>query len=293
MWGMRVCWKASVDITHVWMLKKSNEMDENSVVLHNPTCPFYLWVKNKKWSFFKFYQGTKRWWQLSGDRTRVRKGNLFLLSLQRLFPYRPASSQCYSFLLGRLWVEKWILGFFVCLSFLFVLQVELRQKWAVVRTTCSVTVSCCGQTVAPSESWARCILALAVQCGVLPRTKAKAQNGILGSVLLWGENEFLWLPTLGLQVPVVSPTSLLRTGILVRLLKGNLSSIQHVDMPEWTYIVDYATTILYVNEIDLLEQHKDLKLLLFWINCSSFRQLSNTWHLPGKIWQIWTRHRLV
>lgn len=36
---------------------------------------------------------------------------------------------------------------------------------------------------------------------------------------------FFWLSTQGVQVPAVTATSLLKADILVRLLKGNLSSI--------------------------------------------------------------------
>lgn len=111
-------------------------------------------------------------------------------------------------------------------------------------------------------------------------------------VQCWSEvgKGFFWLPTLGVRVSVVSPTSLLRTGVPVRLLKGNLSTIQHMDTSEWTLWT--WTTIWYAIEKDL-EEHKDMKLLLSGINCSSFRQLSNNWHLPGKIWQIWTGNHLV
>lgn len=44
------------------------------------------------------------------------------------------------------------------------LEVELKQKQAVVRGKCSVNVSYCHPTVAPNELRDTCILVLAVDC---------------------------------------------------------------------------------------------------------------------------------
>lgn len=138
--------------------------------------------------------------------TGVRKGTLFL-SLWRLLPYRPADS----FSLGRLWVEKWVFGFSVCLGFLFVLEVELKQKQAVVRGKCSVNVSYCHPTVAPNEFrhvyFSSCCWLWMEVCHA---QKQRLQNGSLGSALVWGGNIFVSAPFLirG-QMPILSATPLL------------------------------------------------------------------------------------
>lgn len=171
-------------------------------------------------------------------------------------------SGSYLFLFGKLWVEKWILGFFCLLGFsVFAVsgvKAEMGSDEDSVYSHCKMLWSnSCSKWVMRQMHFSSC-------CWVWSSAMYKSKGlGSLGSVLVWSGNGLFWLPTQGMQVSVVSATSLLRAGILVRILKGNLSSIQHMGMPEWVYIVDSGTSIWHANEIHLLEQNKDVKMLLF------------------------------
>ena len=239
MWIRIVCWEGLVGIAYVWMWEERNEIAWK-IVPPPPIWPTVLMSKEKEMELqkapFKYEGAGSR--PLCWQEQRWRKGAPFL-SLWRLFPYRLADSQGIIPLhFGRLWVEKRILGFFACLGFLFLLEVEVKQKQAAVRGKCSVNVSYCGPAVVPNEFRDTCSLVLAVECEMefCHVQKQRLQNGSLGSVLDWGEN-FLFCfisPSFVMSANAnswCSSSVALRTDVLVMFSKGNLSSIQHVGIP--------------------------------------------------------------